>query len=98
MYKTFDEALDVFLEDLTVDDYGAPCLDAHGDWSIIRDHDGGFYISSAADDYRDEVVVRAGAIPDIWNVDYAFDPNSSQDVSSIRTYILDYYADSFAGL
>lgn len=90
MYKTFEEALDLFLEDLTVNEDGAPCLDAH-DWcSIIRDHDGGFYLSSAAEDYRDEVLVGAGEISDIWRVDYPFNPDDPADVSSVRGYILEW--------
>lgn len=90
MYKTFEEALDMFLEDLTVDEDGAPCLDAHGSYSIIREHDGGFYLSSAAEDYRDEVVVSASDIPDIWRVDYAFDPSNPEDVKAVRTYVLEW--------
>lgn len=89
MYKTFEEALDMFLEDLTVNEDGAPCLDAHGSYSIIRDHDGGFYLSSAAEDYRDEVLVRAGDIPDIWgHCVEPFNPDDPEEVSGVREHIL----------
>lgn len=88
MYKTFEEALDMFLEDLTVNEDGAPCLDAHGSYSIIREHDGGFYLSSAAEDYRDEVLVGAGEISEIWHADCPFNPDDPSDVSYVREQIL----------
>lgn len=87
MYQTFDEALNAFLEDLTVSEDGAPCIDADNAWSIIRDHDGGFYLSSYCEDYRDEVMVKAGEIPDLWCISEPFLISDTGEVNWLKGVI-----------
>ena len=63
-YASFEDALEEFVSDAIIED-GCPVLPCSGDWSIFRDRDGGFYLSSVKDDYCDECVISARDVPDM---------------------------------
>lgn len=63
-FASFEDALDEFVSDVIIED-GCPVLPCSGDWSIFRDQDGDFYLSSVKDDYRDDCVISARDVSDL---------------------------------